>query len=146
MTASKHFVCPGPLRTAGETNTRYLVNGLRYGDWEHDSLCPAVEPARGHVLPTTDSTIAPLPQIQRFSLTRVPWVLDTRKVALKDSFICFLVWNKGISNDSVGVARGTTVVKDQEIRPGAGFKTADLVKEKLGGPTVSTTPTVKLYQ
>ena len=64
----------------------------------------------------------------------------------RHSFICFLVWNKGISNDSVGVARGTTVFQDQEIRPGAGFKTADLVKEKLGGATVSTTPTVKLYQ
>ena len=35
-------------------------------------------------------------------------------------------------NDGVGVARGTVL---QEIRPGAGFKTGDFVKEKLGGAT-----------
>ena len=33
---------------------------------------------------------------------------------------------KGLSNDDVGVARGTVF---QEIRPGAGFKTGDFVKE-----------------
>ena len=36
----------------------------------------------------------------------------------------------GLSNDDVRVARGTVF---QEIRPGAGFKTGDFVKEKLGG-------------
>ena len=41
-------------------------------------------------------------------------------------FVC-----KGLSNDGVGgVARGTVF---QEIRPEAGFKTGDSVKEKLGG-------------
>ena len=44
-------------------------------------------------------------------------------------FICFLV-RKGLSNDSIGVGRGT-VFKD--IRPGADFKTGDFVQEKLGG-------------
>ena len=38
---------------------------------------------------------------------------------------------KGRSNDDVGVARGVTVF--QEVRRGAGFKTGDFVKEKLGG-------------
>ena len=33
---------------------------------------------------------------------------------------------KGLSNDDVGVARGTVF---QEIRPGAGFKTGNFVKE-----------------
>ena len=35
--------------------------------------------------------------------------------------------------DDVGVAKGTAF---QEIRPCAGFKTGDFVKEKLGGATV----------
>ena len=37
---------------------------------------------------------------------------------------------KGLSNDDVGVTRSTVF---QEIRPGAGFKTGEFVKEKLGG-------------
>ena len=49
-------------------------------------------------------------------------------------YIYFLVC-KGLlllSNDDVGVARGTAF---QEIRPGAGFKTGDFVEE-VGGATV----------
>ena len=38
---------------------------------------------------------------------------------------------KGISNDSVGVARGAEF--REIIRPGAGFKTGDFVEEKFGG-------------
>ena len=37
---------------------------------------------------------------------------------------------EGLSNDGVGVTRGTVF---QETRPGAGFKTGEFVKEKLGG-------------
>ena len=37
---------------------------------------------------------------------------------------------KGLSKVDVGVARGIVF---QEIRPGAGFKTGDFVKERLGG-------------
>ena len=37
---------------------------------------------------------------------------------------------KALSNDDVGVERGTVF---QELRPGAGFKAGDSVKEKLGG-------------
>ena len=44
----------------------------------------------------------------------------------------FVVCN-GLSNDDVGVARGTVF---EEIRSGAGFKTDDSVKETLGGGTV----------
>ena len=50
----------------------------------------------------------------------------------KSISIYFLVC-KGLlvqSNDAVGVARGTAF---QELRPGAGFKTGDFVKEKLRG-------------
>ena len=42
----------------------------------------------------------------------------------KDYFYYYL-----LSNDDVGVARGTV---SQEIRWGAGLKTGDFVKEKLG--------------
>ena len=44
-------------------------------------------------------------------------------------FTCFLV-REGLSTDDVGVAKGTVF---QEVRSWAGFKTADFVKEKLGG-------------
>ena len=78
---------------------------------------------------TTDSTIAP-PQNQRFSLTNVSWLLDTRKDAMKRISACITFVCGGLSNDDVRVVRGTVF---QEIRPGAGFKTGDFVKEKLGG-------------
>ena len=44
-------------------------------------------------------------------------------------FAYFLVC-KGLSNDEVGVTRVAVL---QEIRPGVGFKTGDVVKEMLGG-------------
>ena len=47
------------------------------------------------------------------------------KNILKHFLVC-----KGLSNDDVGVARGIVF---QEIRPGAGCKTGDFVKEKLEG-------------
>ena len=37
---------------------------------------------------------------------------------------------EGLSTDGVGVAEGTMFL---ETRPGAGLKTSDFVKEKLGG-------------
>ena len=46
----------------------------------------------------------------------------------------YLLGCLGLSNDDIEMARGTVF---QEIRPGAGFKTDDFVKEKLGvGATV----------
>ena len=48
--------------------------------------------------------------------------------------ICFLV-RKGLLNDDVEGARGTTAVF-QEIRPGSGAKSGDFVEEKLGGAIV----------
>ena len=54
-----------------------------------------------------------------------------RKVAIKSRPPCiFLFAMEGLSNNDVGVARGTVF---QEVRPGAGFKTGDFVKERLGG-------------
>ena len=41
--------------------------------------------------------------------------------------------SKGLSIDNVGVSRDTEF---QEIRPGAGFETADFVKTKVGRATV----------
>ena len=50
------------------------------------------------------------------------------KNILKNVLVC-----EGLSNDDVGVARGIVF---QEIRPEAGFKTGDFVKEKgVGGAT-----------
>ena len=49
-------------------------------------------------------------------------------------FVYFLLCIKGLPNDDVGVARGTVF---QQIRPGAGFKTGDFVKEEgVEGATV----------
>ena len=47
----------------------------------------------------------------------------------KNVFACFLV-GKIRSNEDVGAARGSVF---QELRPGAGFKTGDFIKERLGG-------------
>ena len=57
-------------------------------------------------------------------------LLDTRtRVLQKNISTCFLVC-KGLPNDDVGW-HGAPVL--QEIQPGAGFKTGDFDKEKLGG-------------
>ena len=56
-------------------------------------------------------------------------MLDEKNIS---TFI-FLFAKDYTSNDDVGVARGTAF---QELRPGAGFKTGDFVKEKLGGAIV----------
>ena len=67
------------------------------------------------------------PRNQRFCLTNVSWLLDTRRDTIeKDVSIYFLVC-KDVSIDDVGVSRDIVY---QEIRPGAGFETADFVKEK----------------
>ena len=44
---------------------------------------------------------------------------------------------KGLSNDDDWVAKGTVF---QELRMGAGFKTGEFVKEKLGGAIVERLP------
>ena len=80
-------------------------------------------------LVATDSTIAP-PQNQRFSLTNVSWLLDTRKDDMKNTIFIYFLVCKGQSNDDVVGARGTVF---QEIRPGAGLETGDSVKEMLAG-------------
>ena len=85
--------------------------------------------------PSTDSTVAapPKPAIfflnERFMTAR--HAEGSYGKIIFHSYI-FLV-GKGLSNDGVGVARGTAF---REIRSGVGFKTVDFVKEKLGGATV----------
>ena len=81
----------------------------------------------GNIL--TDSTIAPTPN-QRFSLTNVSWLLDTRKGTIERKVSILFLACKGLSIDDVGVSRNTVF---QEIRPRAGFETGDFVKGKLGG-------------
>ena len=82
----------------------------------------------------TDSAIAPPPKNQRFCLTNVSWLLDTRKDTVEAEVpIHFLVCKglaKGLSIDDVGVSRDTVF---QDIPPGAGLQTGDPVEEKLGG-------------
>ena len=68
----------------------------------------------------TDSTIAP-PKKQRFSLTNVSWLLDTKKDTVVEKERCphiFLCAKRGLSIDDVGVSRDTVF---QEIRPGSWF-------------------------
>ena len=56
-------------------------------------------------------------------------MLDTRKDAIIEQSSCIsLLLQRGLSNADVGAASGTVL---QEIRPGAGFKTGDFVKEEL---------------
>ena len=96
---------------------------------------------------TTDSTTAPPPQKKRFTLTNVSWVLDTRRDCYYENkhltTTFFLVDCKGLSNDAVGVARGSTMFQEM-IRPGGLVsEPAIFVKEKgLGGATVRTTLTL----
>ena len=51
-----------------------------------------------------------------------------QKISVTHILVC-----KGLSNDGVGVARGTVF---QKIITGAGFKTGDFVEESWGGVTV----------
>ena len=78
--------------------------------------------------PLTDSTIAPpKPAIiidERFKVCR------NRNGFHEKPFLTHFHVCKGLSKDDVGAARGTVF---QEIRPEAGFKTGDFVKQKLRG-------------
>ena len=73
---------------------------------------------------------SPPPKNQRFSITNVSWLLDTRKDAIESKVSIYFLVCKGLSVDDVGVSRDTVF---QEIRPGACFETAGFVKEMLGG-------------
>ena len=77
----------------------------------------------------TDSTIDS-PQNQLFCLTNERFVAARHKeVCIEKSLFVHVFVCKGLSNDDIGVARGTVF---QEIGPGAlpaGFKTGDFVKE-----------------
>ena len=73
----------------------------------------------------------PQKKTQRFSSMTGSCMLDTRTDAIKTTPSFTFLFYKGLSNDVVGVSRGTTVI--QEIRPGAVFKTGGFVREKLGG-------------
>ena len=72
------------------------------------------------------------PKYQRFSLTKVSWLLDKRKAAIKSRspYVSGLQRTTTLSSNDVGVARGNVF---QENWPGAALKTGDFVKEKMGG-------------
>ena len=82
----------------------------------------------------TDSYYDSPPQKPAIFLTNVSWLVDTRKDAMTKKYIytknVFMFAKEGLSNDDVGTARGTVF---QGLRPRAGVKTGDFVKEKLGG-------------
>ena len=61
--------------------------------------------------------------------TNVSWLLDMRKVAVKSRspYLCVFLFAMDYRTMASGLARGTVF---QEVRPGAGFKTGDFVKEK----------------
>ena len=93
----------------------------------------------------TDSTTPSPPKKKkkkkhRFYLTNVSWSHNSNEEGCshEEKYPHFLVC-KGlllISNDGVGVARGTVF---QEIRPGAGFKKpATSAKKTVGGATVES--------
>ena len=70
---------------------------------------------------------------QRFSLTNVSWLLNTRNDTIENKASMYFLVCKGLSIDDVGVSRDTAF---QEIRPGAGFETGDFRSRKFGGATV----------
>ena len=53
---------------------------------------------------------------------------------MKNVSSCIFSGCEGLSNDDIEVARGN--VFQEMIRPGAGFKTGDFVKRRIGGATV----------
>ena len=79
---------------------------------------------------TSESFYGSPPTKPSISLTDVSWLLDMSKDGMKNvSRYIFGSW-KGLSNDDVGVARGTVF---KEIWPWAGYNTSDFVQEKLEG-------------
>ena len=62
----------------------------------------------------TDSTIAP-PEYQRFSLSNVSWLLDTRKDTIEKQVSTYFVVCKGLTIDNVGVSSDTV----QEMETGS---------------------------
>ena len=54
----------------------------------------------------------------------------------KKKVLTFFLARRGLSNDDVGATWGTVL---QEMRPGAGFKTGDVVTGKLGAGYRKTT-------
>ena len=60
----------------------------------------------------------------RFFASLRTWILLRKKRP------CIFLLCKGLSIDDVGVSRDTVF---EEVRPGAGFETRDLVKEQFGG-------------
>ena len=50
---------------------------------------------------------------------------------MKSIALFFFLVIKGLSSDSVGVARGTVFL--QELQPGAGFVTGEFIERKVEG-------------
>ena len=83
---------------------------------------------------STDSTIIASPQNLRFSLSDVPWLLDTGKdVMTETNFHVFLLFAKGPLNDACRDGKGRHISGD--TAEGAGYKTGDFVQGTPGGAT-----------
>ena len=68
---------------------------------------------------------------QLFCSANVSLLLDTRKHLMRNTKIqAFSCVQSCIEQRRAGIARGTVI---QEIRPGSGLQTGDVVKERLGG-------------
>ena len=83
-----------------------------------------------------------------FFSTSVSWLPDTRKDAFKKDIFIHNVACKGLSNDGIGVARGTVV---QEIRAGAGLKnpmiSSEFIACSFGATSTGIThPTIDLVE
>ena len=79
--------------------------------------CCTIEVAR-----LTDFAIYSLPQNQRYSLTSVSWLLDTRKwIPMKPRHPCIFLCAKASRSTTSGRVSRDTVL--QEIRPRACFET-----------------------
>ena len=117
--ADAHYLC-GRRREFHPTFVGWLLRfiGLRLGlgCMFFQELCQPISRKGGKLL-RTGSTIAPPPQNQRFSLTNVSGLLDTRKDTLETKVSTYFLVCKGLSIDDVGMSRDTVF---QEIRPGVG--------------------------
>ena len=78
----------------------------------------------------TGSTMIALPRTQPFPIITNTFHICSARVsnAVENMFKRLSCFCKRLSNDDVGVARGTMF---HEIRPGAGFETGDFVRKKL---------------
>ena len=105
----------------------HILRLVRGSQGEYRNISPPAPTNESMRYYPTDSTKAPSrPQNQSFSWKNVPWLRSTRgRNAMKTRPLHLF----SDLQRTIGSPGGTV---SQQIRPGAGFKTGDFVKEKLG--------------